>query len=262
MPTLVLPPRHSRDTNAIWHAAVQAGWDIERLQSWRAPESLAGRDLVLYAEPLFVAVVADALGLAMLEPPLGWPAQLCEDLRRREIRGATLAEARTVIEPKFIKPADDKCFTARVYSSGADLPAAGVLPESLHVLIAEPVSWEVEFRCFVLDRAVVTISVYLREGELAESAEGGWPAAPDEEQEARAFAARVLADPRVALPPAVVLDVGRIRGRGWAVVEANAAWGSGLYGCDAERVLPVLRRACMPRGAVTAEDRAWVVERG
>jgi hypothetical protein len=40
-----------------------------------------------------------------------------------------------------------------------------------------------------------------------------------------------------------VVDVGRVAGRGWAVVEANPAWGSGLYGCDAARVLPVLRGA-------------------
>ncbi|WP_369334897.1 hypothetical protein [Tahibacter harae] len=40
---------------------------------------------------------------------------------------------------------------------------------------------------------------------------------------------RLLADERVDLPEAVVVDVGRIQGRGWACVELNAAWGAGLF---------------------------------
>jgi hypothetical protein len=65
------------------------------------------------------------------------------------------------------------------------------------------------------------------------------------------------ADKDVALPPAVVLDVGLIAGRGWAVVEPNAAWGSGVYGCDPAAVLPVLRRASIPRDGLTDADARW-----
>lgn len=45
----------------------------------------------------------------------------------------------------------------------------------------------------------------------------------------------------------VVLDIGTISGRGWAVVEANAAWGSGIYGCDPMEVLGVIRHATKPK---------------
>lgn len=44
---------------------------------------------------------------------------------------------------------------------------------------------------------------------------------------------------------AIVVDVGEIFGRGWAVIEANAAWGSGIYGCDPGRVLDVIRHATL-----------------
>ena len=71
----------------------------------------------------------------------------------------------------------------------------------------------------------------------------------------------MLQDSRVALPPAVVLDVGYITGRGWGVVEANAAWGSGLYGCDPAAVLHVLQRACIAGDRVTDADRRWVIAR-
>jgi hypothetical protein len=54
----------------------------------------------------------------------------------------------------------------------------------------------------------------------------------------------------------VVLDVGIIRGEGWAVVEANAPWGSGVYGCDPDQVLRVVQRACMAIDPTTQTGRS------
>jgi hypothetical protein len=259
MPTLVLPPRFTPDTIAVSHAAVKAGWAVERLTSWRVPEWLREQDAVLYGEPLFAAVVADELGLALLEPPFDWLPKLAVEYRRREVRFATLEEARRLQQPAFIKPADDKCFLAAVFPSGQDLPGEAVLSKETPVLIAEPVQWDVEFRCFILERQVATVSAYLRQGELAQSVDGSW--ADDRTEQARAFAQSVVSDHSVGLPPAVVMDVGIIQGRGWAVIEANAAWGSGIYGCDPATVLRVIRRACLPRDEVTLADRSWVVVR-
>jgi hypothetical protein len=53
-----------------------------------------------------------------------------------------------------------------------------------------------------------------------------------------------ISEKDVVLPEAVVIDVGIIEGRGWAVLEANAAWCSGIYGCDPAEVLRVVERAC------------------
>jgi hypothetical protein len=44
----------------------------------------------------------------------------------------------------------------------------------------------------------------------------------------------------------VVVDVGFIRDRGWAVIEQNAAWGAGIYECDPLQVLEVLRAVTAP----------------
>jgi hypothetical protein len=245
MTTLVLPPLYTEDSIALWRAALEAGWQTERLAGWRVPETLKGRDVVLYGEPLFAAVVAEELGVALLEPPADWLARLAERYRRRAVRHTTLAEARRLTEPAFVKPAEEKCFPARVYRHGGELPAEEVLPGLTPVLIAEPVFWEAEFRCFVLQGEVQTLSIYLRNGELARAEDGSWPSTEGEIGVAREFAAAVLHDRDLSLPPAVVLDVGRIQGRGWAVVEANAAWGSGLYGCEPGTVLRVVQRACV-----------------
>jgi hypothetical protein len=69
------------------------------------------------------------------------------------------------------------------------------------------------------------------------------------------FAASVLSS--VPCPKAFVLDVGIIKGKGWAVVEPNECWGSGVYGCTPTKVLDVLLAATLQRRNATAEDMEW-----
>jgi hypothetical protein len=260
MPTLILPPRSTADCDALAGAAARAGWHLNHAPGWRFEANAdLPPDPVLYADPLFADVAAGPLGIALLDPPLAWLARLPRERSGRDVRFLPLGEARHLPGPLFAKPADDKCFPARVYADGGELPGDDLLPPDLPTLIQEPVVWEVEYRCFVQDRKVRALSPYMRFGELAQVEDGTWPAPPGEAADAEAFAQSVLDDDaRVGLPPAVVLDVGIIAGRGWAVVEANAAWGSGIYGCDPDAVLPVVRRANVPRAAITPADVPWV----
>lgn len=159
MPILILPPRMTPDTEAVFVAAQAAGWEALRLDSWRVSAGLNGRDVVLYGEPLFADVVAPSLGVALLHAPFDWLSGLPERYRRREVMFTTLANAREYPLPAFIKPADDKCFAARVYVSGVELPDAALFPDETPVLISQIVTWQVEYRCFVAERAVVTCCI-------------------------------------------------------------------------------------------------------
>jgi hypothetical protein len=241
-------------------AAQAAGLNAERLTSWRVPAGLSQRDPILYGEPLFADVVAGPLGIALIQTPFEWLPSLPQRYLQRVVTSTSLAAARQHTRPAFIKPADDKCFPAQVYAGGAELPDEAVLPPETPVLISAPVNWTVEYRCFVADGQVHTCSPYWRDGALAQAEDGAWPAPAAERDAALAFAHTLLADPHVAVPPAFVLDVGIIAGSGWAVVEANSAWGAGIYGCDPVRVLDVLRRAVAPRATLTVESLRWVRE--
>jgi hypothetical protein len=137
----------------------------------------------------------------------------------------------------LMKPVNDKFFPARVYDAEETLPVAPG-HDSDWVLASEPVEWEIEYRAFVLDAKVKTLSIYRAGG----SAEVGTYTPSD----AAAFCARVLSDALIQLPQAVVLDVGTIRGRGWAIVEANAANMCSIYDCDPEQVLAVLSHGITP----------------
>jgi hypothetical protein len=257
-PLLILSPRISDDTVKLWRAAGRMGWDVERLANWRLPFELSdqpNRDVVLYGGLMFL--IAEELDIALLEPPLDWLTTVPPEHLRRRITFTTLAHARRRPSRAFFKSADEKAFPPGVYDPGA-LPASNLLSPDSPVLISEPVEMELEFRCFVLHRAVRTLSPYWRDGRRVETEEGRWPASDEEFAAAEAFAASVLADERVRLPPAIVLDVARVRGGGWVVIEVNPCWASGVYGCDPEAVLEVIRRACVPRARLTDEDRRWL----
>src|SRR5437867_2201649 len=147
MPTLLLSARQTDDAQQLWRACIAAKWDVVRVHGWQVP-SLPASDIAVYGEPLLAQQVAQTLGLRLVEPPLDWLPRLPVRWPGREVRLTTLAEARKVTDRVFIKPADEKCFDARVYSSGAKLPAPGPLPEDLPVLVQEIVEWTIEFRCF------------------------------------------------------------------------------------------------------------------
>ena len=241
MPTLILTPRFTEDAQALWRAANQLGWNVERLRSWQVPDELRQvSEPVLYLEALFGQTLAAQFGLRLLEPEIDWLPNLPVKFRQRWISLTTLGACRALVEPAFIKPPNDKSFAAKVYT-GVELPHE--YDEDSPVLVAEVVVWEKEFRCFILDRQIRAISIYLRAGELQRDRE--FAATDLELAAAELFVQKILADSRIELPRAAVVDVGIIAKRGWAVVEQNAAWGSGIYGCDPVQVLEVLRYAAV-----------------
>lgn len=248
MPTLILPPRFSDDSNALWRAAIARGWDIARLQSWRVPDDFS-RDggTAIYGESLWANFVAQQLDWHLFEPPLDWLARLSPQFLGRSVEFCTLNEAREKTFPLFVKPAGEKSFVAQVYNSREELPPDDDAQETVWTLVSDVVRWEVEYRFFVRDGKIETASSYWR-GDDSTLADGVYQSPPDELEEARQFALRLLLKEqkkgRGFSWHGAVIDVGEIAGFGWAVVEANPAFASGIYGCDPERVLDSVQ-ACL-----------------
>ncbi|RKE16964.1 ATP-grasp domain-containing protein [Streptomyces sp. TLI_171] len=251
--TLLLAPRINETGLQLRTAAGRRGLRAFTATSWRAPEELAGSPVHLYGGPLFADAVGRALGLGLLEPAADWLAALPRDVTRRRVESTTLAEARRLRRPAFVKAPVDKHFAARVYADGSELPGPELLDGGTPVLVSEVVRFASELRLFVLDGAVRAASRYAVDGGL--SVGGG----EDEDAEVRAFAAEVLAASGAPLPSASVVDVGRSE-RGWAVVEANAAWASGGYACDPDAVLEVVLRAAGPLAQLPPSDRPFLRE--
>jgi hypothetical protein len=238
-PTLILSPRYSDDSITLRRAAIALGWDVMRLASWQCPEDFQPEEPVLFGEPLFNAAVAEQLGLTLIGPREDFLVDLPTEYLQRELWLAPATEARKLASPRFLKPPNQKVFPAKVYVSGAELPD---MPDDDPVLIAEPVDWAAEFRFFVRDRQVHAWSPYALGGALARENDE-WIVDHEMAAMTRHLVDRLLDDSTVALPAALVIDAGVIRNRGAAIVEANEASGSGIYGCDPREVLEVLRAA-------------------
>ena len=236
MTTLLMSSRQTGDAQLLWRAAVQRGWPVVRARGLNIPE-IEDQDIIIYVEPLFAPEIAKRLGRKLLDPAEDWLVKLPFSLTHRQIDIATLGEARLITEPAFIKPPNDKSFIAQIYETGAELSTA--FEDSMAVLISTPVQWQSEFRCFCLDGRVVTCSPYVRGEELAVYSD--YAMTDEESANAIITAENALSHADLGLPRAVVVDVGKIEGKGWAVVEANGAWGAGIYGCDPGLVLDVIR---------------------
>ena len=231
MPTLVLPPSPTSDDQRLGAAALKLGWKVER-HATNPPATI--KDPVFYGEVSYSRRQAEVLGGRLIEPEDDWIAHVPENFLRREVFSTSLGDAYILKYPAFVKPAGAKAFKAKVYETGDELRQAGApYDPTIMVLVSDPVNFEVEYRCFVLKNRIATASVYARKVEKVEN----------ELNEAVLFAHEVVYRMGDQCPAAFVLDVGRIEGRGWAVVDASPCWRANLYECDAAQVLRVLEHS-------------------
>lgn len=247
MPTLILSPRHSPDTQYLWRESIKDGWEVYRAKRYLPPVGTS-EPWCCYGELMFCDAMAARLDLALLDPADDWLANLPQEYLQREVTASTLSDAHKIKERKFIKPANDKLFPAAVYERGDDVPSRYV-DLTCPILISDVVSFDAEVRCYVLDRAVSTASAYYKASGLRFNATKG----------GASWLANVLKDPRVEVPSAVVIDVGLVHGKGWVVIEANQAYASGVYDeADGKALLPVILRASGPRSSVRPEDEKYI----
>nr|WSY56634.1 ATP-grasp domain-containing protein [Streptomyces sp. NBC_00886] len=251
--TLFLSPRVTATGHALADVARRRGMHVEVLRDRRVPEESRGvAGTSLYAGPLFADAVAGELGLGLVEAPPDWLARLPYELACRDIEFTTVAEARQLRRPAFVKPPNDKSFPARIYPDGSRLPGSDAVDDDTPVLVSDIVTFAAEYRLFVLDGEVRTGSRYLTGGRL--------DVVPLTEDRLRDdvlhFAGRLAVGH--GLPSAIVVDVGLLANGDWAVVEANAAWASGHYACDADAALDVVLQAARPEPEFSAPDRAFL----
>lgn len=237
---LVLPQKPDPERDAVAAAWRERGGRVQRLARFWEPPALPRERVRIYGNDTFALIVAQRLELELLSPADDLLLHAPPAALRRELHGLPLARARSLAYPRFVKSAVPKLFPAAVYASAEALEraCAGLEPQTL-LLAAEVVQFDAEVRCFMLGHELLSAACY--EGCCATL-------------DAPAALARELAA-LLPLPPAVVLDLGHIEGRGWALIEANAAWGAGLNGCAAVAAARCIAAVCQPLPAPTSSAR-------
>ncbi len=224
---LVLPEKADSERDQVAQAWIAHGGSAEKLGRFWEPPAYDPRTVRLYGNDTFCLVLAQKLGLTLLSPADDLLLQLPQHMVKRKLQRVPLSAAADIPYPYFVKPLVPKQFKAAVYSSAAELLAQcqGLDAEAM-LLTSDIITLQSEVRAFVHQAQVLDAAVYEGEAHL-----------PD----AMAFLASVAAEP--ALPRSCVVDVGYAQGLGWVVIEANAAWGAGLNGCDADKVLAAIEGA-------------------
>lgn len=257
MPTLFLSSRYTTESKILRKAAQALGWETFRCDGDRIPTGYAGRSArhAIYCTVPNAFNIARQLNSILLGCSSEWLPQLPEACLKRKIELQALGNAIELGQRCFMKPALGKSFDAAVRTGDELATITAHLPPDLLVHVSEVVAWETEYRCFIANRNVVTLSPY-RRGATTFSSYANPLTGPGLESEAACeFASFVITS--APCPAAFVLDVGIIKGRGWAVVEPNECWGAGIYGCTPSRVLEVLLAAAVEMRCATEEDGGW-----
>jgi hypothetical protein len=257
MPTLILSSSYNTESKILRRAAQDLEWETFRFEGSGIPTwyEHGEAQYAIYCTLPKAFHVARQLDSILLGCSSNWLAELPEVFSKRKIDLLDLRSVAGIKGARFIKPALGKSFDAAVRSAQQLMSQTSHLPPSLLVHASEVVEWEAEYRCFAKDHEVMTLSPY-RRGGITFSSYGSPLRGPRREsEEASEFAGSVLHS--VPCPRAFVLDVGIIKGRGWAVVEPNECWGAGIYGCAPSKVLEVLLAALVQKVKATQEDMKW-----
>lgn len=197
----------------------------------------------IYAPPKQALPLARCVEHTLLACGPSWLPDLPEEYRRRAIRLCLFAEAGRTRQSTFVKPIQHGLFPSSVYAPG-ELAKMKSIPLDCPVLMAQPVVWKSEFRYFVASRRIVATSCYRYEGQTLESLDDRLRAPNVKVAEAERFCQSLLSKPEINIPAGVVIDVGEIKEKGWAVIEANEAWNSSIYTCSPGSVLEALLASC------------------
>jgi hypothetical protein len=228
--TLVVPDKPDIERDAVADAWERGGGTTLRLGRFWDPPPLDATRVRVYGNDTFCLVLQQKLGLDLLSPADDLVLQAPAEALRRIVATTALSGTAALRYPLFAKSVIPKQIRSAVYASPDELAAAcSGLEPATELLVSDVVRFEAEARCFVLRGEVLDCAAY--EGSIARDA-------------VVAFVRRLSS--QMPLPRSVVVDVGQLADGNLALVELNAAWGAGLNGCDAERVLPAIAEASAP----------------
>lgn len=221
---LLIPDKRDEEREGVAIAFERHGGTVHRIGRFWDPPKFDSSTVRVYGPDSFCMVLQQKLNFQLHSPPNTLLFDIPFEFLKREIRQLPLNAAFSQSFPSFVKPIQPKEFRAGIYNSADDLAKeCQGLALDTSALWSESVLFTAEMRCFALSQKLLDASLYEGEANIPEGlifAEGLLKAMPSQHT--------------------VVADLGFIQGRGWSLVEFNATWGSGLNGCDPEKVLPAI----------------------
>lgn len=243
---LIVTPNYKGEVPLLAKTASSLGWDVYS-GGWRIPKHLLHQPGAVYGEQFFCEVVAEQMKWKLLSNSFDWLAKVPEEYLNRKVSFMTLAEARKITERKFIKPADDKCFVAKIYESGAELPKHDFL-DNTPTLVSDVVTITSEYRCFVKKRRVTAVCCYYYKPFGKEEAINDPANYNNNNEPVIERCNKLLENKDIECVDGTVIDWMRFAKDQYSVLECNPVYASGAYGCEMVAVLDAIAAACVFEG--------------
>ena len=244
MKKLALSTMYTKDSIRIAEA-VRKRTDLSssRFDRWNVPEHDREQVVAVYGEDVFTDIVARQCNFSLIRPTNDWLVHVPLNYLKRKIEFTTVETIYNDQIRQFIKCVDFKFFKAGVYNNIQEVSGIEDLEASTELFTSEIVQWRFEVRCFVYQRTIKTYSNYAVNGIFDTTYE----MIGRELNEFQQFTTEFLENRSISIPEAIVLDFGIIEGKGWALIEANPAWSSGIYECDPDKALDVILNSCIDK---------------
>ncbi|PJJ62774.1 ATP-grasp domain-containing protein [Chryseobacterium geocarposphaerae] len=237
---VALSPMYTEDSNNLKKASINSPYELSRFNAkWSVPEEFRADVIAVYGEDIYAEIVAEQCNLTLTKPDDNWLSKISEEFTKRKISYGQLKDF-VDKENIFIKCSDFKSFKAGIFDKVTNIKGFETLDLESTVFTSEVVEWELEVRCFVLNNEIKTYSSYWRNDAFDTN-----PLSETEHKDLFEFFNSFMKQYAKTLPKAIVLDFGIIKEKGWALIEANPAWCSGLCDCDAKKALEVVVESCI-----------------
>ena len=227
---LLIPDKTDIERDSIADCWKKNGGEIKRIgKFWEHPNIDPHKRITIYGIDTFSLVLAQILGVKLIEPRDELLSELDFNWIKRNIEIIKISEINRSIFPIFIKPIKPKTFRSKVYNDYKSfIEEIKGIKKNEQVIKSTIIEIESEVRAFILHNEILDMAIYKGNSDL---------------NAARKFLIDFLQNHTIDLPKTYVIDVGYHQKNGWYVIEFNSSWGAGLNSCDPNKVINGIRLA-------------------
>ncbi|MGY3795885.1 ATP-grasp domain-containing protein [Aquimarina sp. 433] len=227
---LLIPDKADIERDSIADCWTKNGGEVKRIgKFWERPNIDYEKRLTIYGIDTFSLVLAQVLGIKLIEPKDELISELDFKWIKRKIEVLQIAKIDNTIFPTFIKPVKPKKFKSSVYSDLKSFTKETKgIEKNEQVIKSSIIEIRSEVRAFILNNEILDIAIYEGNCDL---------------HFAKEFLIDFLQNHTIDLPKTYVIDLGHNQIDGWFIIEFNSSWGAGLNSCNPNKVIAGIREA-------------------
>lgn len=227
---LLIPDKPDIERDSIAESWGKNGGEVIRIgKFWERPNVDSQKRLTIYGIDTFSLVLAQLLGLKLLEPKDELISKLEFNWVKRKVEIVKIQEVGKSLFPIFIKPVKPKTFKSSVYEDlDKFTKETKGIGKNERIIKSSIIKIESEVRAFILNNKILDMAIYEGNSNL---------------ESAREFLTDFLQNHSINLPESYVIDLGFNETDKWFVIEFNSSWGAGLNSCNPNKVIFGIREA-------------------